>query len=76
MEKENEIMKCVWDTLTECRHPLWFENAQEYLNASKLSIAGILEETESQFDKLKGGCKLCLFGEMARQLRLFSVRAS
>lgn len=66
---------CNWDTYTECRHPQWWDNAQQTIDSMNLSIPEVAQHVEFQFDKLKEGCKLCLFAEIARQLRLLSVRS-
>lgn len=75
-EKREEVQKCNWDHLTECRHPGGWTNAQNVLDSMGLSIVGCIEQTEYQFEKLKEGCKLCLIADLNRNLRLMSVRQS
>lgn len=68
------MQKCNWDHLAECRHPEWWENAQETIDSMNLSIPEVVGQVEFQFDKLKEGCKLCLIADLNRNLRLLSVR--
>ena len=74
-EKEEAPLKCIWDVLTECRHPEWFDTAQKFIDSVATDMAGTIDVVEHQFEKLKEGCKICLFAEMGRQLRLLSVRS-
>lgn len=69
------MQKCNWDHLVECRHPEWWENAQQMIDSMSLSLPEVAGQVEFQFDKLKEGCKLCLIANLNRNLRLLSVRS-
>lgn len=70
---DEETQKCNWDHKTDCRHPEWWESAQNIIDSMNLSLGEVTQQVEMQFDKLKEGCKLCLIADLNRQIRLLRI---
>ena len=71
--KEKPQDRCNWNPLAECRHPEWWRTAQEYVDSVKWTMEEGISTVESQFLKVKEGCKMCLMAEIARQLGLLRL---